>query len=336
MHALQTTISKLDKLSGEDTISFTRFSRLENELYGKISRLREIHGSLITTVLASEPLLMGDEELRKDSDNIESLIDTCLDDLDKLRQRSEIQQAMQQSTPVPDGSESLSDILKCIQAENTKIQIEQSKQMAARDKHMESLISNLSKSQSDNISSLITSTSYAAPKPSQPFFKSNETDADFETFRDFLPRFEHFVFRLKSDKHKLEYLMSSVSGDALALIKNLPLEDVNYKIALDKLKKKYLNSDFIKEKLLSSILNFKFEHKIKINKVPSVITGLTNDIDALKSTHKVDCYRGSGTPPSHWGSGRCSDSTTSICERNLMKIRGHAVTKSGGCGVIWV
>ena len=249
-HTLGTTIAKLDKLSTQENVGFPRFSRLEKELEINISRLRELNGILVRALLASEPSLMGDAGMKKDSDAVESAIDTSLDKLDTMRQRSEIQQALQGSKPVPDGTENLTEILKYMQDENAK----QSKQMS-------DLISNLSKNQSDNITSLMTkqdenmgklvkNNSSAAPKPVQPMFKSRENDTDYENYRDFLPRFEHFVNRVATDKHKLEWLKSSISGDAFSLIKNLDLVDSNYKIALNKLADKYLNNEYIKEKLI--------------------------------------------------------------------------------------
>ena len=294
LHTLQTAITKLDKLALEERIKFSRFSRLENELNAKISRLRELHSILIRTILTSEPLLMGNEDMGNDSATIEGTVDNCLDSLDKMRQRSEIQQALQESKPSINGNECLSDVLKYMQDENVK-----------QNKQMTDLISSLSKNQSDNITSLITkqdehmgklvtNSSSAAPKPVQPMFKSEENDSDYENYRDFLPRFEHFVNKVTMDKYKLEWLKSSISGDAFSLVKNLDLVDSNYKIALDKLANKYLNNDYIKEKLIGSVLEFKCDKDIEVNKVPSVVTALTNNLDVLKNSHGIDFYSGSG------------------------------------------
>ena len=225
LSSLGASIGKLDKLKAEDTITFSRFTRLENELLVKISKLRELQGVYIKALLISEPQLHGTEDISNDFDNVESLIDNCLDTLDEIKQRSDIQQALQDLKPdsVTQSNDNLADILKGMQIEHNrqieKKQEEHNKQIEKKqeehNKQMENLITNLSKNSSDNISTLIKSqqdnidklaksNSTAAPKPSQPHFKSKESDTDFEAFRDFLPRFEHFVSKVSSDKQKLE------------------------------------------------------------------------------------------------------------------------------------
>ena len=113
-------------------------------------------------------------------------------------------------------------------------------------------------------------------------------------YRDFKPRFLHFVISVKKESQKLEWLISSVTGEAHNLISKLDLVDSNYAIALARLDERYLNSDFVKENLLKKVLEFKIDPKIPFIKVPSVITSLTNMLDTLKETHKIDCYERAG------------------------------------------
>lgn len=48
-----------------------------------------------------------------------------------------------------------------------------------------------------------------------------------------------------SPSQKFHYLRSTMSGQALDLIKALPMTDTNYTLALEKLKKRYDNKSLI-------------------------------------------------------------------------------------------
>ena len=100
-------------------------------------------------------------------------------------------------------------------------------------------------SQNKNVSDLSTSlvnqikshtaSSKPGPKPTQPKFKPKGNDSDFAEFSSFLSKFEFFIATCTTNVQKLQWLQTSVEGEAIGLIKHLSLVDDNYAIALKKL-----------------------------------------------------------------------------------------------------
>ena len=78
------------------------------------------------------------------------------------------------------------------------------------------------------------------PKAAQPFFHPKNNDSDYQMFSEFIQKFDNFVLKCKGDV-KLQWLQSSVKGDALLLIKYLSANDANYKTAKERLVKRYNN-----------------------------------------------------------------------------------------------
>ena len=74
------------------------------------------------------------------------------------------------------------------------------------------------------------------------------------------------------DKSRMGFLLSSVKGDAFAIIKNLKCTEANYNIAKDLLDEHYNNSDTIREQLLLQCLKFK---------VPKVNSDLSNFVSSV-------------------------------------------------------
>ena len=85
----------------------------------------------------------------------------------------------------------------------------------------------------------------SSPKAIQPIFTSKGDDSDFGVYRDFIDRFNFFVAKCSNKAEKLQWLKSSVKGDASHLIKNLSLDEANYDIAIKRLADRYLNPDSI-------------------------------------------------------------------------------------------
>ena len=300
--SVDTNVQKISKLDQVNPNART-FSRLEQAALKSIDTLNAAVDNLNSLLLQVNPEIVSDVNYLSDRSynmNVESCLHSVIDNYIELLDTKGINYPPDVK-PSTNQNDSLTEVLKTIATENTK----RDKQLAEQNKQITVLISNLSKNQSDNISVLVTkhdenikkltkTNSSIVPRPTQPLFKSRETDADYELFSDFLPRFKHFVSGVKKDVNKLEWLKSSISGDAQALIKNLSLEDVNYAIALKRLEDKYLNNEYIKEKLITSILKFKCDNKLQISKIPSMITSLCNDLDELKNSHEIDPYEGSG------------------------------------------
>ena len=85
--------------------------------------------------------------------------------------------------------------------------------------------------------------------------------------------------------------MSSIKGDAYELIKDLSLVHSNYEVALEKLKKVYLDDDKIKQSIISTIYNYKNSSPDKnYSNVLKGLTSLENHLAELKGVHNIDCY----------------------------------------------
>ena len=80
-----------------------------------------------------------------------------------------------------------------------------------------------------------------APKMIQPKFCLSESVQDYSEFREFLENFMTFTKEISDHLDKFRWLCVCVKGSAFELIKGLSAKTENYKIALDKLKEKYLN-----------------------------------------------------------------------------------------------
>ena len=68
----------------------------------------------------------------------------------------------------------------------------------------------------------------------------------------------------------------------------LSLTDANYKVAKERLEKKYSNKESIKHTLLQTILGFKGETNPKFTKCSAAVTGFNNALVELETIHEVD------------------------------------------------
>ena len=130
-----------------------------------------------------------------------------------------------------------------------------------------------------------------SPKPVQPFWTPKGDMTDYLSYKSFVKKFDYFVTNTPKDIDKLNWLMSSVKGNAYEMIKHLTLEDANYEIAKEKLKKAYLDDAKIKDSLAKAIYQYKNQNPEKnyANVIKGLIT-LENYIAELKNVHKIDCY----------------------------------------------
>ena len=145
-------------------------------------------------------------------------------------------------------------------------------------------VADLSKSLVDQIKSH-TASSKSGPKPAQPKFKPKGNDSDYGEFKDFLSKFEFFTSKCNTNVEKLQWLQSSVEGEAVGLIKHFSLSDDNYAIALQRLTDRYSNPDVVKHSLLQSIISFKCDSGPKYSKTLSAITAFSNTLDELRTAH---------------------------------------------------
>ena len=157
------------------------------------------------------------------------------------------------------------------------------------DKILAALVSSQDKqvlAQNKCMDKLVKSHGNSGPKATQPIFTSKNNDSDYANYRDFFSRFEFFVLKCSSNVEKLQWLKSSVKGDAAFLIKNLSLNDDNYQTALDRLSKRYLNPETVKHSLLQSVIGFKCGSNPKYTKAQSAMTNFANNLEELKTVHK--------------------------------------------------
>ena len=87
---------------------------------------------------------------------------------------------------------------------------------------------------------------------------------------------------------RLQWLKSCVKGDALLLIKHLSATDANFKLARDRLVKRFNNPEVLKHNLVQTLLSFKAESNPRFTKVMSNMTGFCNALEELKTTHSID------------------------------------------------
>ena len=261
--------SKFQMLNELDTNkpSTRIFSRIECEVNEALHTLEKTNSTFISSLVKANSEIELEDSFKEDQKYIRSEQFKCLNAIEAY-----IELLTTKGINYPSDSKSgsepsdLADILK----QTTQ------------------LTNKLITKQDENIDKILKNNSSAAPKPSQPYFTSRQIDADFAAFKDFWSRFEHFTKKVASPSDKLEWLKSSIKGEAHNLIKNLTLDDSNYRVAVDKLKAEYLNPDVVKHSLLQSVLNFKCESGQRYLKVESAVNCLSNELEDLKNIHILD------------------------------------------------
>ena len=123
------------------------------------------------------------------------------------------------------------------------------------------------------------SNSKSGPKPAQPKFKPKGNDSDYGEFKDFLSKFDFFKAKCSTKVEKLQWLKTSVEGEAVGLIKHLSLTEENFNIALNRLNDRYSNPDVVKHSLLQSIISFKCETGPKFTITLSAMNAFANTLD---------------------------------------------------------
>ena len=264
--ALVTLNSKILKIGelDKDNPNTRIFSRIEHEADEALQALGKANSALVTSLMKVNSDINSDKSFQIDQKSVRSeefKLINAIEDYIKVFSDKGISYPLDSK---PDSAPSdLANILKQTSQLNNKCW-------------------------NENVEKLLKNTSSAAPKPTQPFFTSKQTDADFSAFSDFWSRFQHFTKKCTNNSDKLEWLKSSIKGEAHLLIKNLSLEESNYDVAVKRLHDKYLNPASVKHSLIQAVLNFKCESGTRYTKAESAITALANDLDDLKNVHKLD------------------------------------------------
>ena len=113
---------------------------------------------------------------------------------------------------------------------------------------------------------LDSNSQFAKIKLDCPVFLGNHTDK-FE-FVNWLAQYDTVMSANKNlkDSFKLKFLQSKAQGDAGIFIKHLELKDDNYQVAIDLLKKHFLDIEYIRDELIKKILTLRPEYDPEYNK----------------------------------------------------------------------
>ena len=281
------SIDELDK----ETPNVTTFSRLETNANNSLDELKTINIELDILLESENPDIANDESYIADQKQLRkqefSVFDT-IENYIRLLHSKEIEYPPEVK-PVTLPAD-LSDILNNLVASQNKNITDV---VASQSKNLTDVIDAQNKNVSDLSQSLVnqlkthTALSSKGPKPTQPKFKPKGNDSDFAQFSSFLSQFEFFIVNCRTNVQKLQWLQTSVEGEAIGLIKHFSLVDDNYEIALKKLKDRYSNPDIVKHHLFQSLLSFKCEAGTKFSKTQSAMTALSNTLYELKTVHNL-------------------------------------------------
>ena len=204
------------------------FNRVEVAAKESLEELKGAIKDLDILLYDSQPDIRTDEDYKADQilvRDVQFKLYKAIDDYIDLLTAKKIQYPPDMpQAPAPNPGD-LADVLAQLaqsQAQLVKCQTDNAKATAAQlaahaDQHKET-INTLSKHGT------------SGPKAMQPFFSPKNNESDFQSFRDFMQRFDFFVARC-TDAVKLQWLQTSVKGDAASLIKHLSLTDANYIVA---------------------------------------------------------------------------------------------------------
>ena len=266
LFAMKERVHKINDLSS-DSPNPRIFGKVEQEANEELSTLKGANRNLVSLLLNSNRDIKSDSAFQVDQKNVRSEEFKCMNAIDNYIQlfadKNITYPVDSKPNSDPSDLDTITKVLKSQSETTVKVVDKMLKEFSHKDNS-------------------------AAPRPSQPFFTSKQTEADFAAFKEFLKKFEHFTSKCISKTAKLEWLQSSVKGEAYLLIGNLTLEDDNYDIAVKSLKDKYLDPDTVKHTLLQSILNFNCEAGARYAKLDSAVVALLNNLNELKTVHSLD------------------------------------------------
>ena len=231
-------ILSIKALDQENPSSGT-FNRLETNANKSLEELKVANRDLEIQLYNINPNINDDESYIADKNLVrdkEFSLFNAMEDYIKLLHSKEISYPPE-AKPVTSSGD-LAAILNNLVASQDKNALAQDKIITTLDKNLTAVV----KSQ--------TSNSRSGPKAAQPKFKSKNNDSDYGEFNDFLSKFEFFTAKCSTDVEKLQWLKTSVEGDAAGLIKHLYLSNEDLEIALNRFKARYSNPDVVKHSVL--------------------------------------------------------------------------------------
>ena len=268
LNEIKRNVSLIKELDQENPIART-FNRVETNVNESLNKLKLANIDLDTYLVKSNPDIYNDESYKIDQKSVnEQFFEACntMDDYIKLLNSKG-------TTYPPDVKPECSGDLAAILTSQDKIlntlvtsqdknAVAQNKLMTTLDKNLNAIVVSQGKNVTDLSTKLVNQiksqvSSKSGPKALQPKFKPKNNDSDYSEFKDFLKKFEFFTVKCSSNLEKLQWLQTSVEGDAVGLIKHLTLSEDNYQTALNRLNNRYCNPDVVKHALFQSILKFK-------------------------------------------------------------------------------
>lgn len=120
---------------------------------------------------------------------------------------------------------------------------------------------------------------FSLPKISLPTFSGGITE-----WINFINTYDAIIHNNESlsDIHKMHYLLGALSGDALNIIKHLPVSAINYPIAYNLLRDRFHNKRIIADRHVENIISCPI---IKKDSLRSVVNVLKENIQALEALH---------------------------------------------------
>ena len=282
---LNGTVGKI-KLLNTANPSLRQFKYLEKELEVNMDQLKSDNHVFMQHILHQSQSLSSDADFVDDQKSIRAT------QFAAMSAKDEYVELLENHNLIPKMTDQLANAASAANPEFTAIL-----QEMARDRK---IMTEIQRTHAESQKSLLVelnknqeaaNRAVTGPKPTQPFYHPKSDMSDYLTYKSFIKKFEYFTVNVNKQVDKLWWLLSSVKGDAYESIKNLSLEESNYEVALERLKKTYLDDDKIRQSIISVIYNYKNSSPDKdYSNVLKGLTSLENHLSELKGVHNIDCY----------------------------------------------
>lgn len=238
----------------------------------------EVHQEIISQIHDGERVLVENTQQQAFNVRCDQLITTLEGLLDNIPEDSEAEDDSEEEEDSEEASVDAKDFVTVMREMMKQADKRHSKEMKQHRLQMEQLISSFSSNSSASVTKL--------PHISLPKF-----DGRFSEWISFKHRFQSSVTRHPniSAVQKLDYLMSALSGDAEALVKNLPLTGPNFEVAWELLTSKFerkneIVGDHVRAFYnLSRITSFNSQ---SINRLYNTVSGSVMAVDAMKISQR--------------------------------------------------
>uniref|UniRef100_A0A1B0DGD5 DUF5641 domain-containing protein n=1 Tax=Phlebotomus papatasi TaxID=29031 RepID=A0A1B0DGD5_PHLPP len=238
----------------------------------------EVHQDIISEIHDGERVLVENTQQQAFNVRCDQLIATLEDLLDNIPEDSEAEDDSDEEEDSEEASVDTKDFVTVMREMMKQADKRHSKEMKQHRLQMEQLISSFSSNSSANVTKL--------PHISLPKF-----DGRFSEWISFKNRFQSSVTRHPniSPVQKLDYLMSALSGDAEALVKNLPLTGPNFEVAWELLTSKFERKNEIvgdHVRAFYNVARITSFNSQSINRLYNTVSGSVMAVDAMKISQR--------------------------------------------------